>query len=74
MSLRVSRLLQSYRGAEAGDLNAAIDAAVAIAAYAVENNDTLLELDVNPLIVLPQGAVAVDAFIRMSQNTKLQHP
>ena len=74
MSLKVARLIQSYRGAEAGDLNAAIDAAVAIAAYAVENNDTLLELDVNPLIVLPQGAVAVDAFIRKNQNTKLQQP
>jgi hypothetical protein len=40
-----------------------IDAIMAIAAYAGENLDTLSELDVNPLMVSENGAVAVDALI-----------
>jgi hypothetical protein len=31
-------------------------------------NDPLFELDVNPLIVMPDGAVALDAFIRRSES------
>jgi hypothetical protein len=41
---------------------------MAVAAYAEAHRDTLLELDVNPLLVLPegQGAVAVDALIALA--------
>ena len=42
-----------------------LDAIEAIAAYAIDNNDSLLELDVNPLLVTPDAAIAVDAFIRV---------
>jgi len=63
-SLRVHKLIESYRGKSAGDVDAVVDAIEAIARYALAHNDSLLELDVNPLCVLPNGAVAVDAFIR----------
>ncbi len=63
-SLRVMQLIASWRGGEAGDFDAAVDAVCAIAEYATEHNATLVELDVNPLIVTPTGAVAVDAVIR----------
>lgn len=68
-SLRVSRLLRGYRGRPAGDVDAALDAVMAIARYAQAHWNTLAELDVNPLLVLPQGegAVAVDALIRMAR-------
>jgi len=51
-SLTVSKLLTGFRGKTAGDINW----------------DTLLELDINPLMVLPdgQGVVAVDALICIS--------
>jgi acyl-CoA synthetase (NDP forming) len=63
--LRVARLLQGYRGRPAGDVTAAVRAIAAIAAAAEALGDRLVELDVNPLLVLPagQGAVAVDALI-----------
>ncbi len=67
-SLKVARLLASWRGSESGDFDAVVDAVMAVAGYAVENNTTLDELDVNPLIVLSDGAVAVDAFIRHYTN------
>ena len=64
-SLMVSKLLGGFRGRPLGDMEALLDAIAAIAAFAEENWSELLELDVNPLMVLPegQGAVAVDALI-----------
>jgi len=66
-SLKVYKLIEGYRGKEAGDLASVIDAIEAIVRYAVANNGSLLELDVNPLCVLPDGAVAVDAFVRTTK-------
>ena len=42
--------------------------AAAIAAYAQANAHTLLELDVNPVLVMPQGqgVLAVDALIHLA--------
>jgi len=69
-SLRVARLLHGYRGRPAGDLPAVVSAALAIQAFALAHRDSLLELDVNPLIVRPlgHGAVAVDALIRTTEG------
>ncbi|MCH7695581.1 MAG: acetate--CoA ligase family protein [Proteobacteria bacterium] len=64
-SLTIAKLLKGFRGNPAGDMNAIVDAVLAISAYSEQNWDRLLELDVNPLMVLPQGqgVVAVDALI-----------
>jgi acetyl-CoA synthetase len=64
--LMAGALINGYRGAVAGDREATLDAIEAIAAFAMDNNETLLELDVNPLLVTPHSAVAVDAFIRQT--------
>ena len=64
-SLRLAALLHGYRGQPPADLDAPLDAIEAIAAYAREEAPRLVELDVNPLIAGPQGAVAVDALIRL---------
>jgi hypothetical protein len=66
-SLKVHKLIDGYRGQSAGDLDSVVDAVEGIARYAIAHNDSLLELDVNPLCVLPDGAVAVDAFIRTTE-------
>jgi acyl-CoA synthetase (NDP forming) len=62
--LKVMTLLRGYRGKPPGDINAAVAAILAIQAFASAQSDHLAELDVNPLIVRPQGAVAVDVLIR----------
>ena len=64
-SLMVSRLLKGYRGRPAGDIEACVDAILNIAAFAQDHWDSLRELDVNPLMVLPrgQGVVAADALL-----------
>lgn len=63
--LKVWTLLQGFRGRPAGDVAAAVKAIRAVSAYAESQSGRLLELDVNPLLVLPagQGAIAVDALI-----------
>lgn len=69
-SLRIYPLLQGFRGKPPGDIEATIDAIMAVANYAHDNRDNLLEVDVNPLMVLPagHGVVAADALIRVGSE------
>ena len=63
-SLRIWKLVEGYRG-KSGDAEAIIKSVEAVATFAAAYETTLEELDINPLFVLPQGAVAADALIRM---------
>jgi acyl-CoA synthetase (NDP forming) len=69
-SLKAWRLLTGYRGAPVGDCDAVVDAVLTIAEFGQRHRDRLIELDVNPLLVLPrgQGVVVVDAVMRMSNG------
>ena len=62
-TLRVWTLIAGHRGRK-GDPDSVLRAIEAIAAFAAAHRDDLLELDVNPLLVLPDRAVAVDALIK----------
>jgi acyl-CoA synthetase (NDP forming) len=66
--LKVAKLLGGYRGRPPGDVAALVQAALACTRYASANLERLAELDLNPVIVRPQGlgAVAVDALIRLA--------
>jgi len=61
--LKIAKLLRGYRGKPAGDIEAVVNAVMAVASYAEAHRGDLVELDVNPLMVLTKGAVAVDALI-----------
>ena len=61
--LRVWTLIEGHRGRK-GDADSVLRAIEAIADFAEAHRDDLLELDVNPLLVLPDRAVAVDALIK----------
>ncbi|MET9531057.1 acetate--CoA ligase family protein [Streptomyces sp. NPDC006649] len=60
LTLRHAPLLTGWRGAPAAHLDAAAGALCALARAAVEHPE-LSELEVNPLLVHPGGAVALDA-------------
>lgn len=64
--LKIARLIHGYRGRPRGDLEATVAAVAATAEYVVTNAVRLEELDLNPLMVLPEGlgVAAVDALIR----------
>jgi acetate---CoA ligase (ADP-forming) len=70
--LLVARLLNGYRGKPAGDVGALIESILGVARYAGAHLATLVELDVNPIIVRPKGhgVVAVDAMIRLKTLLK----
>lgn len=67
--LRISKLLAGFRGKPAGDVPALISTVLACCRYSQSRLDSLIELDINPVIVRPlgKGAVAVDALIRLSE-------
>ena len=63
-SLRVSRLLNGYRGAAAANREALMAAIRAVEAYVLENALGLEEIEINPLLCTPTDAVAADALMR----------
>ena len=64
--LKIAKLLNGYRGQAKGDMEALVKTVSAAAAFVTAEAGRLEELDINPVMVLPegQGAVAADALIR----------
>ena len=56
-------MLDGVRGMPASDIDALAHALVALSVYAHAHSDSLESIDINPFIVLPEGAVAVDALV-----------
>lgn len=67
LSLRVCALLRGYRGKPAAHMEAIVDAVMAVQAYSVATPG-LIELDINPILALPDRAVAVDALIKLEET------
>lgn len=65
--LKITKLLNGYRGQAKGDIAALVDAVSAAADFVAAKAADIEELDINPLMVLPegQGVVAADALVRM---------
>jgi acetyl-CoA synthetase len=68
--LKCAPLLNGFRGAAHGDVNAVADAILAVAKMIESDPSAILELDINPLMVLPegQGVVAADALIKLAEK------
>ena len=64
--LRIAKLLDGYRGAPAVDQTAIIDAVMAVQSYVIAAAP--YEVEINPLLCGPQGAVAVDALIKTGER------
>ena len=67
LSLKAAPLLLGHRGQATADLDAVINAVIGVQKFALDHADKLIELDINPLIVKSDGAVAVDALIRLEK-------
>jgi acyl-CoA synthetase (NDP forming) len=62
-SLQLAPLINGFRGAPEGDVEAVIDVVLKLQNVLVNNAD-IEEIEINPLMVLAKGAVAVDALVR----------
>ena len=64
-ALKLAPVLKGYRGREAADAEAILDAVMALQGFVESHADELEEVEVNPLICLSDRAVVADALIRM---------
>ncbi len=70
--LKCADLLNGYRGAPPADQNAAADVILIIAGMVENDPSSIIELDINPLMLLAEGrgVVAADALIRLNSETE----
>lgn len=66
---RGARLLHGFRGKPPADVEALADTLVRLSQLAVDLGDLIAALDINPLMVLPegQGVCAVDALVELAR-------
>jgi acyl-CoA synthetase (NDP forming) len=72
-ALNCASLFNGFRGAPLADLSAAADAILNVAEMVKNDPGAIVELDINPLMLLAegQGVVAADAYIILSANSSL---
>jgi len=70
--LRGFKVLQGARGRAPADIDALVDSLIRFSELCLDLRDSVDEIDINPLIVLPQGVRAVDALIvpRRAESTR----
>jgi succinyl-CoA synthetase beta subunit len=59
--------LEGFRGRARGDLDALARAIVSLSQLAMRNHPVVLEAELNPVMVLADGVVAVDALVRIAR-------
>jgi acetyl-CoA synthetase len=69
--LMCAPLLTGFRGAPPADLDAAADVILAVAGMVEKDPSSIIELDINPLMLMAggQGVVVADAFISLNANS-----
>ena len=65
--LSCSRLLTGWRGRPAADIDALAEIIVAVSRM-VAGNNAIAEIEINPVRVAPDGALAVDALVVTTEN------
>ena len=63
--IKAAKLLRGFRGRPPADRQALIDTLLAVSAMVSDLSDLIAEVDLNPLMVYPQGVSAVDALISL---------
>ncbi|WP_432447767.1 acetate--CoA ligase family protein [Aliiroseovarius marinus] len=66
-NLKIAPIMAGYRGSPPADMNAVLDAVAAIQSYVMAQ--PVAEVEVNPLMVMADRAVAADALIRIGEKT-----
>ena len=68
---KASQLLQGFRGSPQADLEALTETLIRVGRLAVDWADRIEALDINPLLIMPegQGVVAVDALLILKEDS-----
>ncbi|MFT5506344.1 MAG: acyl-CoA synthetase (NDP forming) [Gammaproteobacteria bacterium] len=67
--LKIYPLLTGFRGRPSADIDKLLDSISAIASFAQSRHSSLIEMDINPLMITPSEIIAVDVMIRQSLVT-----
>ena len=59
-----------YRGGASLDVEAVVDALVALGRLAIDLEDVIQSVDINPFVALPRGGLALDALIVLQQDAR----
>jgi acyl-CoA synthetase (NDP forming) len=73
--LKCAPLLNGFRGVPPADVNAAVDIILKVARLVESDPTSIIELDINPLMLLVngQGAIAGDALMRLNKKPKSKY-
>ena len=66
--LKMAPVLDGYRNQPAANRTAILDAIEALQQFVIDHAETIVEVEVNPLIATPTRAIAADALIRKSHD------
>ena len=66
--IRGAKLLAGYRGSGALDIDAVVKALIALGRLAVDLEDIVTSVDINPFVALPRGGLALDALVVLQQR------
>jgi acyl-CoA synthetase (NDP forming) len=64
-----AKMFDGVRGAKPADRAALVDVIMKVQRMAMDLADVIGELDINPLVVKPKGAIALDALIVRARMT-----
>lgn len=70
---RAAAILDGARGGDRLDVGAAAEAIAALSSFGYDHSSRLASVDVNPLKVLPVGAVGLDALVALAGETENTH-
>ena len=65
--LRIGRVLRGHRGAPGADMEAIARTILAVQDYVAAHAGRIEEVEINPLLCTPAGAVAADALVRVGE-------
>lgn len=66
--LRMSKILSGYRGGNAANIQAIINAVLSVQNFVLANTSKVAEVEINPLLCGAERAVAADALIQIVKD------
>jgi acyl-CoA synthetase (NDP forming) len=64
--LKISKLIDGYRGKSGADREAILDGLERLSALALDGRKKIEELEINPLFLLADGIIAVDVLMQIA--------
>lgn len=72
-SLRIRPLLEGFRGRSPVDVDRLVEVLMRVS-YLIADNPAIAELDINPLLVAPEGVTALDARVVLDRRAAVEKP